>query len=366
MEGSVTINTRNVETKKLYNYLLQEATKPYYGMLKEWICYGRLVDPFNEFMIEERKLNKDRLRIDFNDSYWEQRYTLQLDAIPTYLEPYKQKVLLTGKYLNVLRECKLEVVELPLDCGYIEMIEEGYAQSNKILLDLLRLQNDFVGRLKSIKTFFLMGQSDYLNHFLDLASKHLTKPLALVSLSKVSSILDAVINGSSDPYKDDVTIELSTISLFDQLDRINSISITSTAVKAANPIAVTGIDSLTLNYNVAFPLSLALNKKIITKYQMLFRHLFKCKYLERLVSMGWLEEAKERKKTNSLRSKLLHFLNQITYFMFFQVIDPNWNTMIDQITKATTVEQVLKSHEDFLDTCLKECMLTNPRLISVP
>ena len=30
-----------------------------------------------------------------------------------------------------------------------------------------------------------------------------------------------------------------------------------------------------------------------------------------------------------------------------------------------TVDQVLNGHDDFLNTCLKECMLTNPKLIKV-
>lgn len=34
-------------------------------------------------------------------------------------------------------------------------------------------------------------------------------------------------------------------------------------------------------------------------------------------------------------------------------------------TQATTIDEVLKYHNDFLDTCLKECMLTDPNLIKV-
>ncbi|CAJ0900784.1 9165_t:CDS:2, partial [Entrophospora sp. SA101] len=32
---------------------------------------------------------------------------------------------------------------------------------------------------------------------------------------------------------------------------------------------------------------------------------------------------------------------------------------------ASTVDQVLKYHSDFLDTCLKECMLTNAKLLRI-
>lgn len=36
-----------------------------------------------------------------------------------------------------------------------------------------------------------------------------------------------------------------------------------------------------------------------------------------------------------------------------------------KLTKVTTVDQLLRDHVDFLDTCLKECMLTSAKLLRV-
>ena len=97
-------------TKDLYSYLLAEASKPYFEMLRQWVCCGILDDPYKEFMIQERaNLSKDKVKDDFNDVYWEQRYSLHHHTVPSFLEPYKEKILLAGKYLNVLRECHVEV-----------------------------------------------------------------------------------------------------------------------------------------------------------------------------------------------------------------------------------------------------------------
>lgn len=90
--------------------MLSEAFKTYHGILNEWISHGVLNDPYQEFMIQEKpSVSKERLKDDFNDVYWEQRYFLQNDAVPSFLEPYKEKILNTGKYLNVLRECSMDV-----------------------------------------------------------------------------------------------------------------------------------------------------------------------------------------------------------------------------------------------------------------
>lgn len=57
-------------------------------------------------MIDERdSLSKDTLRQDFNDVYWEQRYTLKPSSVPIFLVSHQEKILQSGKYLNVLREC---------------------------------------------------------------------------------------------------------------------------------------------------------------------------------------------------------------------------------------------------------------------
>ncbi|KAJ3307096.1 Gamma-tubulin complex component 2 [Kappamyces sp. JEL0829] len=422
-------------SKALYSHLLSECAKPFFGILKKWICNGVLDDPYHEFMIQERaSLSKDRLKDDFNDVYWEQRYSLYDDAVPTFLEPYKEKILLTGKYLNVLRECSLqvniedgfqdgvqsislppqsEIVKVVDGARWLEMIETGYLKSNKILLDLLLKKEHLASggaNPRSIKTFFLLDQSDYLTHFLDLAVFQLTKPVSQVNLNKITSLLELVVRtpstaSSSDPYKDDLTIELSSLSLFDQLMRINSMvgidmkkhleniragkpfSVQDSLSATTEPLGVvpsgplTGIDAFTLGYSVSFPLSLVLNKKIMTKYQMIFRHLFKCKYLERCLGATWLEETKASslaKKSPSvkngsqvivllasLRGKMLHFIQQFVYFMFFEVIDPQWRALESSIREVTTVEELLKIHDDFLDTCLKECMLTNPKLIVI-
>jgi gamma-tubulin complex component 2 len=106
----------NTEVKKLYEHLLYETSIPFVDILTEWVSTGNLNDPDKEFMVGEKLLDKERLKDDYNDVYWEQRYQIQNDFVPTFFEKYKEKILQTGKYLNVLRECSIDVsVELKDD-----------------------------------------------------------------------------------------------------------------------------------------------------------------------------------------------------------------------------------------------------------
>lgn len=127
----------------LHADLLRHAAQPYARILIRWIEEGVLQDPYKEFMVREnRHITKGGLETDYTDEYWERRYTLRDGStvaeatgdglranpaaaelpfrpgtqrlaggscIPPFLEPWKHKVLMAGKYLNVIKECGLEV-----------------------------------------------------------------------------------------------------------------------------------------------------------------------------------------------------------------------------------------------------------------
>lgn len=64
-----------------------------------------------------------------------------------------------------------------------------------------------------------------------------------------------------------------------------------------------------------------------------------------------------------LRARMLSFVQQILAFAAFEVLEPNWRKLEAKLEKVTTVDQLLRDHVDFLDTCLKECMLTSQKLV---
>lgn len=64
---------------------------------------------------------------------------------------------------------------------------------------------------------------------------------------------------------------------------------------------------------------------------------------------------------------MLSFIQQILAFATFEVLEPNWRKLEGKLEagKVETVDQLLRDHVDFLDTCLKECMLTSSKLVTV-
>ncbi|TPX40652.1 hypothetical protein SeMB42_g05905 [Synchytrium endobioticum] len=467
----------------LHAHLLSAAAVPYLATLRQWIYYGEIFDPYDEFMIIERKsVTKENIRDDFTDTYWERRYKFRQEAIPSFLSSLRDKVLLAGKYLNVIRECEIEI-KLPSQvvdkngelvkrvsaahsgalCDVVKAVEGGrfvqdielaYRAANRSLLDLLFKGEQLLPRLRSVKHYFLLDQSDFLIHFLDLALPELHLPTSESSIEKLRSLLELVIRNPASalahhPYKEDMSVELSTSTIWDLLIKINLVKVETIIVKksggvgdesvdselealmapATNPL--TGIEALSFTYAVNFPLSLILNKRTLLRYQILFRHLLLCKHAEKLLCGSWIdlsrlssatlrsrassisaskiprnslpprsasastsdvigavttlpqsrdyddgsgEDQQQAIKDNALsvasrvsalRMKMLAFVQQFLYYATYEVLEPNWAKMEEELAKVTTVEEVLQIHEAFLERCLKECMLSNGPLIMI-
>ena len=54
-------------------------------------------------------------------TYWEQHYTICRERIPLFLERVANKILNTGKYLNVVRQCGRKYLFLSAVCPYVRL-----------------------------------------------------------------------------------------------------------------------------------------------------------------------------------------------------------------------------------------------------
>jgi gamma-tubulin complex component 2 len=64
-----------------------------------------------------------------------------------------------------------------------------------------------------------------------------------------------------------------------------------------------------------------------------------------------------------LRQRMLHFLQNYQYYVMFEVLEPRWHELEHNLENVNTVDELMNHHTDFLDTCLRECLLTHQGLI---
>ncbi|KAL2815668.1 Spc98 family-domain-containing protein [Aspergillus granulosus] len=410
-------------TKTLLETLLRESSRPYMTMLNEWLHHGGIKDPHAEFLVKEQKwIKREKLEEDYTDEYWEKRYTIRDNEVPPQLDSVRDKVLLAGKYLNVVRECggvdvSKAVKDVPKtfdDPRFLENVNAAYTYANASLLNLLLTKNSLTTRFRSLKHYFFLDRSDFFSYFLELGASELRKPAKNVNENKLQSLLDLVLRqpgsiAAQDPFKEDVKVRMNKIGLTKWLMQVVSVS----GIDQDNPEAmleryqapqaqgdddkdIVGFDALELDYSVPFPLSLVISRKTVLRYQLIFRHLLSLRHLETMLSSAWLDQSKVigwrhkssdrrlemwKRRAWNLRSKMLVFIQQLLFFCTAEVVEPNWQNLMDRVngtdadgsevtvngTKQVnrTVDELMQDHVDFLDTCLKECMLTQAKLLKI-
>ncbi|KLO18249.1 hypothetical protein SCHPADRAFT_845287 [Schizopora paradoxa] len=475
----------------LYTDLLRAAGKPYSNMLENWIWQGRLGtfkgdadgstgDIYSEFCVKEaRGVDKGILVGDYTDEYWERRFSLRdgsslssarLKAgvpqprtpggrlpggscIPPFLEPWKHKILLAGKYLNVLQECGIAVhgrqdSEAMGNADgmdgekFYKSIDSAYGFANSSLVHLLLHDQKLLMRLRYLRRLFFGAESDWLSGFLATPTvlTELRKPTQSVRLSRLQGLADGAFatsgmgNMSKDnlghSYDEGIRIELAKTTLYEWLLKIVNVN----GVIGAGPGEEEGghseenekeklmvCDAFVLDYNVPFPLSLVISRKTIVRYQFLFRFLLHLRLVQSSLCSMWVDQKGKtwkapydkgssvkggasrppsrataasddagpdappaipqverwRRRVLHLRAKMLAFIQHVMAFITYEVLEPNWRKLEAKLSslanstandkaraKEGSVEELLRDHVDFLDTCLKESMLTSSKLLT--
>ncbi|KAJ3659485.1 hypothetical protein Zmor_011173 [Zophobas morio] len=366
--------------------LMEAACLPYMKMLGMWIYRGIISDPISEFLVKDNEvIQKEDMPVDYSADYWDKKYSIEREKIPKFLESVADIILKAGKYLNVIRQCgkpvknKVRPILYKIEeKHYIEAIENAYKFASQILLDLVLKEKDLLGRLKSVKHYFLLDQGDFIVTFLTLCEKELSKDVGDVIQGRIESLMDLALRLSSavnDRYKDDLRTELLPYDLQFQMLKILTIqtNLEQDYRTSYDRQKLLVIDSFAFSYEVHWPLSLILNRKSLACYQMIFRHLFYCKYVERMICQVWkcnkvakkfhFEDAQHYRTAFALRQRMLHCVQNLEYHMMVEVIEPHWCMFLQKIGKVNNVDEILACHCDFLDSCLKDCMLTIPPIL---
>lgn len=375
-------------SQQILIFLTQKAAEPYMEILKLWLFKGVIIDRKNEFFVEdnERDCNPDQNENYFNE-FWDKRYVLRSDKIPRFLEKQADMILKTGKYLNVVRECGKRVVSNHAqgnlkfshtdEQNYVNIITDAYTFASKALLELVMDDNDLMGHLLSVKRYFLLQQGDFIVQFMDACESEMMKSVDEIVPMRLENLLELTLRLSSakhDKYQDNLYTTFFAFDICTQMSKI--INPGDDMVDGEDSIdyySLRCIEYFVFGYNVQWPLSIVLNQLTMSKYQLIFRQLFYCKYVENYLCRVWIENKNAKKfdqKTSeqyraafTLRQRMLTAIQNLEYYMMVEVIEPVWHIFMQQMAKAKNIDDVLNFHEDFLDHCLKNCMLQHTDLL---
>ncbi|KAL3198114.1 hypothetical protein MRX96_014548 [Rhipicephalus microplus] len=336
----------DTKAKEICLYLAKAASVPYFNMLEGW---------------------GDKVLVKKEDMSTDNRYALCPEMTPDFLRPLEDRILMTGKYQNVILQCGQrtalcasdEQLRYSLDeRDYTEKIDKVYHEASRLLLNLLMDKVDLMGRLRSMKHFLLMDQGDFVV-LLQLAlstssvsnDRHKECVKHQILESSLASQIEKLMGGS--PGKCALFVVVGSNELFWKL------------YKNASTGVVVGHEAFTLSYDVEWPLNLVLTSS------MVFRYLFYLTHVERVLSKVWVHDKAAKRWSASypvvafgLHHRMMHFVKTLQ-FVTVDVIEPSWHVFQDRVQKVQTIDEVFELHTDLVDSFVSLCMLTSHQVFKL-
>jgi gamma-tubulin complex component 2 len=445
------LHENDTQIKTIYKYLLNKSFIPFFDMIKLWICHGFLENEhdFQEFMIfSPKSYIKEKLNDYYHDLFWETKFILSENNIPTFLQKIATKILFIGKSYNIIKECGKNI-----KCPYeqeLEMFKDkenedendindiiksnfniykkneivdfngnnnyGYKKSNQMIFETERIiefenlidkiyqwindtlknilfnEKDLILMIESFKKYYLMEAGDFYNDFielnLDLLNKGLNKikeeniykkdenfiklPMIKEEEQKNMKIFKYVITNMtvedlkkyySNYHKILKSNENDITKITSQLEKIDRIINRKKSEEPKENVKV--VECVEIEPEILWPLNLIFSKKNIMKYKLLFRQLIRLKFIEKLLYNSFIiqQDYKELniqtklKDSFFLRDCMINFIKNLIYYLFNEVIEPNYIKLIKNLENAKSMEEVINYHEKFLDTCLNEGLI---------
>jgi gamma-tubulin complex component 3 len=340
--------------------LLKKLTSPFYNMVHDWIYQGELQDPYNEFFIAQ---NDDTDM----ESQWKSKFSLRESMLPTYI-PYvlAKKVFLIGKSLNFIRHCCNDS-EFPIfhhqqkqqleygDLKKLEVsIDKAYRNSSKHLLTLLIDKFNLLNHLQAIKKYILLSQGDFVQYLMDSLGSTLSKPATGIYRHNLTGTLESAIRASNAQYDHPEILKRLDVRLLEASG------------------GETGWDIFVLDYHTDAPCNTVLTGTLMHQYHCIFAFLWKIKRVEHCLSRTWQAHSRmvQHHRKGDLRShfhksqlilgEMVHFVNQLQRFVFYEVIECAWNDLMQVVEQdSCDLDTLIEAHEKFVERIMQKGLLSS-------
>ncbi|KAK4536796.1 hypothetical protein CDCA_CDCA09G2821 [Cyanidium caldarium] len=407
--------------------LFTAACAPWLRMLRRWVDDGQLDDAHAEFWVEAHTaVRPEQVASDFNSNFWERWYVLRHAQVPETLQELSVPILTAGKYraiLNSVDDAGALAEALPGEGAVLAFardsiaiyVERRLAGASRALLEVVLRDGDLQQRLHTLKRLFLFERSDVL---LDVMERAGTATLTAayvdgdtVCAAQQTECLQEALTSAwrfaheASADAPPVSPVLLPYSMVNQLLRVLSVSdafVPLSSEEAAELAAATHptktrdahltvIEALALEYEAPWPTSLVLNRRVLTKYQLLFRQLLSLQWLARRLANTWHGWRPQKsamhhgadgsaphhgdvaRLVGCTRREMLDLLQTLLRYMTIDVIEARWSALLGRLQEASrggegtpslpSIDELMQVHQEFLDTCLKECLMTHIRLL---
>ncbi|KAK4627308.1 Spindle pole body component alp6 [Fulvia fulva] len=345
--------------------MLTHVTRPFYNMLRAWIYDGELEDPYLEFFVFENEGYEDSGAT----SVWDHKYRLKQGMIPSIMSSdFANRVFLIGKSLNFIRygcgdsgwvESHSKSASRELKYGDMATlstsIDEAYKTVMARLLSLMESKFALSSHLQALKKYLLLGQGDFIELLMESLSANLDRPANSQYRHTLTAQLEHAIRNSNAQY--------------DSADVLRRLDARMLELSHGE----IGWDVFTLEYRIDSPLDVIVTPWANKQYLKVFNFLFRVKRVEFALSTTWRNvQTGARGVLGSVSDKLgadwksargglaemIHFVDQLQYYILFEVIEAGWNGLQSNFKKPdATLDTLISAHTGYLRSITRKGLL---------
>jgi gamma-tubulin complex component 3 len=355
--------------------ILAQVARPFYEMLKRWIYDGELIDPYHEFFITEPDPNAQPA-IDHRHvatSVWEVKYKLDADMVPSIISSdFAKKVYLIGKSLNFIRnncgdsdwviqysKSNSRSLDYGNTANLSQSIDTAYRTTMSRLTHLMSTKFGLFTHLTAIKKYMLFAQGDFFDLLIESLAQHLDRPVNSMYRHNLTSQLEHAIRHSNAQFDDPEVLR--------RLDA-RMLELSSGEI---------GWDCFTLEYKISAPCDVVITQWANTQYLKIFNLLWRIKRVEYSLAStckrsmtggrGVLAAVSDKlgndwKRSRCVVAEMVHFVNQLQYYLLFEVIEASWKQLEEAIQKPEgTLDDLIDAHTKYLDNITKKGLIGQQR-----
>ncbi|KAL8947355.1 MAG: hypothetical protein Q9222_006359, partial [Ikaeria aurantiellina] len=358
--------------------MLTQVTRPFYDMLRQWIYDGELSDPYHEFFVHEQTQQQEgSAQVDPRrapaTSVWEDKYKLAETMIPSIMtEEFARKIFLIGKSLNFIRygcadsawvEAYSKEASRELHYGDTASLEtsidKAYKTTMARLIDLMDNKFQLFEHLRALKKYLLLGQGDFIALLMESLSSNLDRPAGSQYRHTLTAQLEHAIRGSNAQYDSPEVLRRLDARLLELSH------------------GEIGWDVFTLEYKIDAPVDVVITAWASKQYLMVFNFLWRIKRVEFALGSTWrrcmtgargvlatVDEQPNRdwKNARCCIAEMIHFINQLQYYILFEVIEASWDQLQAAITKPdATLDDLIEAHTAYLKAITHKGLLGSSR-----
>ncbi|KAH8398871.1 hypothetical protein KR222_009373 [Zaprionus bogoriensis] len=385
--------------------LLTDVSHYYMKMVQLWTQKGVLYDVRGDFFIEDTSANAMSSTLlspkQCCHGYWQARYRLHGDRLPSFLEPLSEQVFRAGKYLNILRQCNvhMKLMQAPLsyvpgDAAHIELIRCSYELPARKLLELMMENNLLEQHLRNLHGYFLLQNEDFTSTLLDKIAGQLQHNVDNLVPEKLQKLTLEALQVSEDPFSHMLHSELMDCDVATQLvnrlegkkkhqlaeegqsdDEANqeledatdfssvreSDAMTEPSSELPEPLSLSGYEAFALSYHANWPISLVIHEEPVEQLQLLHRLLFYLRYVQhQLKSACFYSLAKYNSQACDLRDRMSECLKQLEQHMLHDIVNPRWQALLSALEKVQLIDEVIVKFHQTLEKSLELCLYAEP------